>query len=475
MKNLGRVILFIFLTLSLNAEVLTSVNTKEVVQGDSITFSLEFIGEKPNSFTISRLCDSRVLSTSSMTNIKSINGQMNRSYVYSYEFEPSKSCTIEPIELIVGGKKVYTKKIDIKVTKASKSRSSKYILDLNTTKQSVYVGQNVPITLTFKQRYDADGVDSKFTPPSFKNFWQKDEIQEGRTKEGQYTITKVTYMVTPQKDGNLSIEPALMKIATKEFTRGDWGNFMPKLKWHSYYSNPLVLEVKPLPQGVDLVGDFNISVDVDKRQIENNEAINVTYKIVGEGNLEDIEIKIPYIDGVNHFDEEPKIKGDIYTKKVAFVADRDFTIPSVELKYLNPNTNEIKIIRSKAIDIDVLHEKSRVDEKLKIKKATPISSEVKEKIVYKNSLSELIYSFLLGASSVLFVWFFVFLYNKSEKKTKDIKLDDKAILNLLIMNQEHPKAKEYIDILEQKIYKSKKVSYDKKELKKLVKELSEKI
>ncbi len=473
MKNLGKTILIlIFLTLSLNAELLTSVNTNEVVQGDSVTLSLEFIGDKPEPFNISNVCGVRVSSTSSMTNIKSINGSMNRSYVYSYEFEPTKSCTIEPIEITLDGEKVYTKKIDIKVTKVSKSTSSKYILDLNATNQSVYVGQSIPVTLTFKQRYDAAGVDSKFTPPSFKNFWKKDEIQKDRTKEGRYTVTKVTYIVTPQKEGNLSIEPAVMKIATKEFSRSDWGNFTPKLNWHSYYSNPLALEVKPLPEGVNLVGDFNISVDVDKTQIEGNEAINVTYRVVGKGNLEDIEINIPYIDGVNHFAEEPKIENNVYTKKVAFVAEKDFTIPSVELKYLSLETDQIKSIKSKSIPIDVLHEKSLNDNTLKMKKPTQEQSVVKEKVVYKNSLDELIYSFLLGAFSVLFVWFFVFLYNKSEKKTKEIKLDDKATLNLLIMNNEHPKAKEFIDILERIIYKSEKVSYDKKALKALVKELN---
>lgn len=157
------------------AEVIAKVDYKTVESGEMVTYSLSISGEEITRPNIKRLCDSDVISTSSQTSMQIINGNISKNYVLSYKFVPQKSCTIEPVEVEVDGKIESSNSLEIKVVPVSGTKDLDFVLKLQSDKKELFVGETFDMTLTFKQRKNAEAVDSKFTSPELKGFWVKNE------------------------------------------------------------------------------------------------------------------------------------------------------------------------------------------------------------------------------------------------------------------------------------------------------------
>ena len=471
MKNLGKIL--ILLTLFINtifASVVASVDSNSIVRGEMVTLSLKLNGKDIQTPNIQSICSEDVISTSSQTSIEMINGNFSKSYVMSYKFLPQKSCEIEPIEVDIGGKKEYTKRIKIEVEAQRVTQDSPFILTLEASKNDVFVGETFDVTLHFKQRLDANAVDSEFVPPKLNGFWIKKESKPVRYKDDKHTTIKMIYTMAAQRDGLLKISPAQMKIATRKNTRDPWGSWMPQIKWKTFFSNELEINVKKLPNGVKLVGDFKITSSVDKTSINQNEAVNLTIKVEGDGNLEDIKTLKPMIDGVSIFDEKVDVKDKNLTQKIAFVSDRDFIIPPISLRYFNPITKEIKTIQTKEKHIDVKGSNIQVDKPLNIKRQENIEN--KDVTSTSNSLNTS-YSIVIFIFGVLIGVLIMFIKPKisfAKKDTLDVK-DEKKLLIKLLPHESDKDVKGIMDILEGNIYSDKKEKVDKKILKDLLKRL----
>ena len=362
MKNLGKILmLLVWGATSLLGAISASVDAERVQMGDTVTLTLKASGQDVEKPSITELCGAKITSTSQGTSMRSLNGRFTKEYLFAYTFTPAKDCRIDPITLTIDGKEERTEPIDIRVVPMEITKESPYILGMYAEKQKVYVGEPLKLVVTFKQRHGSKPVDSKFAPPQVKNFWIKEEADSRRFEEGEYTVTNLTYIIAAQKPGSLTIDPAQIQIATRTASRDVWGQWLPQLKWRTYFSNPLEVEVLPLPEGVSLVGDFAIEAKADKSEIAANEAVNVTITVSGSGNFEDIGSLKPEIGGVAVFDEQPKIDGYIengayrgyWKQKLAYVADRSFTVPAITLRYFDPESGSVKTATSEPIEIRV--------------------------------------------------------------------------------------------------------------------------
>jgi hypothetical protein len=474
MKNLGKILLFLILfTTYLNATVTAKVEPSYVYAGDSATYMLTIQGKKVKKPLLLNICGNDITATGSQTSIESINGNYQRSYVLTYDFVPQKSCTILPSEVMIDGKLEKSNSVEVHVKPRVQDKSAEFVLSFKASKKELYIGEPFTLTLLLKQRLGAQAVDSKFIAPEFKGFWLKSESKPERTQDNEYVTTKLLYTLAPQREGNLTIEPAKLKIATRTGQNG-WGTFMPQVKWRSYYSNSIKITAKKLPNNAKLIGNFTISANADKQKVNPNEAVNVTITVSGEGDLEDIESFKPYLTGVNVFEEKVKVKGNKLTQKIVFVSDKDFTIPPFELVYFDTVTQKVKKIKTEPIDIKVVGAVT-TPQKLEIKRdnssveKTLQKSVNKEIVVQKDYLLiivALIVGFALGIVSMLLV--------KSKKeKTNSIKFDiknEKALLiRLLPYKDSDTKVAEIVAILEENIYTTKKTTIDKKVLKEILK------
>jgi len=466
MRNLGKIVLvLVLLKLTLDANIKASVDASSVELGEMVTYSLLLSSTDANRPVLQTLCGVNVISTSSQRSIEMINGKVSRGKTFSYQFVPQKDCVIEPIELEVDGVIQKSNAVEIKVTQGVANADADFILSLESSTKEVYVGEPFEVTLLFKQKQGAEAVDSKFIAPELKGFWIKGESQIPMTQEGNYVVTKVVYEMAAQRAGELNISKAKMSVASRSHSRDSWGSWVPKIKWRTYYSNELNMNIKPLPSGVNLVGNFSIMASVDNNEINANEALNLTLEVLGDGNLEDIKSFKPYINGVNVFDEKISIKANKLTQKIAFVAQNDFIIEPFTLKYFDPKTKEIKTIRTNKIEIKVKNSKPK--EKLVIKKESnneQVIVESNENISSLWAMLIFIVGLILGlAIGLVKPW-------KNFKKRKRLSLkDERVLLVKLLPYKDNADVKKIIETIEQNIYYDTKTEVDKKLLKEIVK------
>ena len=471
MKNLGKIIIiFSLFATTIYANVVAKVYPKNVVSGEVATYTLTISGGEVNKPVISTICGNNVLGTSSQTSITMMNTTYQKNYVLSYQFAPQKSCVISPVSVEIDGKKEKSNSVKVGVKPAVQDKNADFVLDLIPSKKELYVGEPFTVKLILKQRKNAEAVDSKFIAPDFKGFWIKGESKATRSEKGDFIITKAMYRLAPQREGNLTIQPAQLKIASRISSRDVWGSFMPQVKWKSYFSNSLHVKAKPLPNNAKIVGNFTISAMADKLQINSDEAVNVTVKVVGEGNLEDIKSFKPYISGVNVFDEKINIKGNVLTQKLAFVSDKDFTIPSFSLDFYNLKTKRVEKISTNPISIKVHGSKQHTA--LKIQRDNSVQAPVEKLHVETKAINKIwIFAAFIGG---LFLGILLMLFIKSGKflrsaKALDLKDEKLLLIKLLPYKDKDDTVKKIVDILEKNAYSSQKEPLDKKILQELVK------
>ncbi|DAB27472.1 MAG: oxygen-tolerance protein [Sulfurimonas sp. RIFOXYD12_FULL_33_39] len=468
MNNITKLLLFLLITSSVAyASIIAKVDSS-VEFGEMATYSLTISGEDITRPNIQRLCDTEVISTSSQTSMQIINGNVSKSFTLNYKFIPQKSCKIAPVEVEIDGKIEKSNAVELSVVPPSDTKESDFVLTLSSDKKELFIGETFEMVLAFKQRSDAEAVDSKFTPPELKGFWVKEESQTQRYQEGKYTITKVVYKLAPQREGELKITKAQMQVASRGGRTDVWAGWIPTIKWKTYFSNELDLSVKPLPTGVNLIGDFTIEATVDKTEVKAGEAINVNVKVLGRGNLEDIKSFKPNLDDVAVFDEKITVEGARLTQKIAFVPQRDFIVPSFNLKFFDTKTKEIKVASTKEIPINVKNEK--VKEELNIKREAVQNQEVASSINGTQSYDKLtlVLIFLAGFISAA-ILMITKPWSQFKNKKKSSTKEPKVLLVKLLPFKDDKEVKNIVDILEKNIYSKQKIEIDKKLLKELLK------
>ncbi len=486
MQSPGKFLTIFLLTLTpLMAALEVFTDAKKVIMGDAVTLTVRASGSDVSKPQLRTLCGEKITSTSQGTNIQSVNGKFSKSYTFNYVFTPLKDCTIEPITLSIDGQKETSEAIDIRVVQMQVTKDSPFLLEMSSEKKSVYVGEPFKVTLLFKQKPNSDAVDSEFTGPELKNFWIKEEQQHRRFEEGEYSVTRLVYIMAAQKAGEQEIPPARMKIATRSGSRDAWGQWFQTLKWRSYFSNMLKMDVKPLPEGVGLIGDFAIEAAVDKREIEPNEAVNVTLSVRGSGNFEDIESQKPYISGVSVFEEKPVIEDSlengeykgVWKQKFALVSDGSFTLPSFTIRYFDPASQSVKSISTEPIPITVRGEVKAEEKPLVIERAAEAEDETaagSEPLKISSEGEWLIVGGVLagvlaGVMLALLPW--KHLRRKRESQSKIRLKDHKAVLALLMRHRDDAEAAAMTQLLEENLYAGAANAIDKKALKQLVKRL----
>ena len=479
MRNLGRIALTLLYATTVFAGVTADVDQSAITPGNIVTFSLHITDTKFQKPSITTICGSSVLATSSQTNVSGVNGKFSKTQTLSYSFSPVRSCVIDPIEIKTESGTVKTAPIKIDVKALSKDAKEKYSLEYTTTAKEVYVGEPFSVTLVSKIRRDLKVLDSKFEASDMNGFWIKKQQQDPDSVEGDYVKTKITYVLAAQKAGDLSLKPAAMSLAQQTGTGDDFfGNMQSNVKWNRYLSNSLHVKVKSLPSGVDLVGsDLGIKANIDKIKVNKNEAANVILTLQGSANFEDVGALKLSIPDVSIFEDDAKIDNLIkdgnfnsnYSKKIAFVSDKSFTIPAIEIKYFDTKAHEVRTLKTEPLHVEVSGSKADAKEAaLKIEKpdANEQSSLIGNRWFYVLSVAlALLIGFILGVVMMIVKPFskkdiFVVPVSRSESK---------ALISKLIAFKDDTEVREMIEILERKSYLGENINIDKKKLQELQK------
>ncbi len=475
MKNRGRIIvLFIVLFSSyLFGSVKAVVDHRSVMLGDSVTFRIVASGEDVKVPQLDSLCGVDIISESTQQSIQIINGDMKKSISHIYVFEPEKSCDIKSIPIEVAGKIEQTKPIHIEVSNTpQQTTNADFLLELHVNKKEVFIGESFAVTLVFKQKRGVDALDSKFFPPKLDGFWIKSQSQPEKTQQGDYIVTTIHYKMAAQREGELIISPAKIKIALRMMRRDFWNNFAPNVKWRTYYSNSIKMKVYAPPKGVKLVGNLDISFKVDKTKVHPNEAVNGVITIKGDGNIEDIESFRPYIQNANVFDEKPEIdqENGVFKEKIAFVADENFTIPSFSIRYFDPKTKKIITKKTDPVSITVIGGVTK-EKKLVVKKASTQEAPAVVRVGTDTSaaITWVILSFIAGIFTGGVAVFMKFNPSRTKQQKKRFSMSDKKVLFVrLLPYKDHQDVKEVLDVLENNLYGDNTKTIERSKIKEIV-------
>ena len=491
-KILGSISLLL-LTINLFANVDVSLSSPAVYRGDIVNYTISADGTNIDFPKIREIDKYPIIGTSSAQSINIINGTTTRTISKTYSFRPDKSLTIPSFTLKVDGKEYKTKELKVEVLKPQASRYGEpFILEMRLNKKEAFVGEPIELTISFKRKLNAHLDKLQLSEPKLDNFWVKkvDRVENGSEKD--YIFEKRYYQIFPQKAGEFKIPPieALIGIVQNSggaFNDPFFSSFIQDLDWHKIYSNDLNLTVHPLPDNLELYGSYKIDARVDKTKVYANKPVNLTITIDGKGNIDDIKKFNPTIEGAIVYADEPKISSRLinktyqgtFTQKIAIIADSNFTIPSMELKYFDKDRKKVKTIKTKPIKIEVIGgdksiSKSSIEvspsSKIEAPKVQTITKtkivKVKEKAYIKYIF--LAVGFILGAGGVLS---FYLIKNRVTKRESDIvkaikkAKSDRELFNILLPYAKKDKIiSNALNRLEENIYKSGKNRIDREEL-----------
>jgi len=277
--------------------------------------------------------------TSSSSSYQMINGSTTQSVSlsYTYQLRASKvgKFTLPAATIKVNGKTYKSNSNVIEVVKgnnpASSSSSNTSTNTDNSTKaipeglifgrtlvdkKNVYIGEPILVTQKiYSKKQIANVTDLK--EPSYDGFW-KENIDIGQlklTKEnygGQvyYTVTLQKMILFPQKVGKLNLGSfdlnAVISIRKTRKARNQWeywqyGNKVVTAENTNVNINSpkVFINVKPVPEAgkpkdyTGVVGKFTFSANLDKSNVEANDAINLKIVVKGNGNIDLLDIPKP--------------------------------------------------------------------------------------------------------------------------------------------------------------------------------------
>ena len=498
-NNLGKIfILCTFFLSALFADVKLSLNTPAIYAGEMASFTITSDGDDIKFPTINSIDSYNIEGSSSSSSTTIINGNYSRKISRTYSFSPTKDVTIPSFEIKADGKTYKTEAQKISVLQPSASKDGEnFVIEVKADKQEVKVGESINLNVIFKYKLDSKIDKLQLSEPKLENFWIKKVDDVEKTSEKDYIVFKQKYLLFPQKSGEYdlsSLEADIGKIVKERisnemlddpllrnsfFRDSFFDSVTNRLNWQKIYSNALHISVKPLPNNLELFGDYSLTSTVDKTFVDANQPVNLTISITGKGNIDDIQKYNLTISNVVSYADEPKIEstfqtdeyGGNFTQRIAFVAQNDYTIPRIELTYFDKNTNQVKTIHSEPISIKVINNNQNNSAvKIETNNTPKVSNDSKTSEIKKDKNI----NYIVLALIILFVILASLLFFKKKKTTKVEKdtvkaikkaKNDKELFELLLpYSKKSGIITDTLNKLEENLYKKTNHKIDKNEL-----------
>ncbi len=445
-----------------------SVDKNPVATGDVFTYKVTLDNARGD-INAPDLSDFNVVfGPSTSSSFRIVNNSQTSSVTLSYSMRPIKTgtFTIGAASVVVNGKRLRTKPIEIKVVKgnstnatqpASNSRQStqtqsassnnNLLVQVQLSKRTAFLGEQIVATYVILTRYRSIEVqETNF--PALAGFWSEDVKQDQATWEQNYTmINGIAYrkaiikqqILFPQRTGELKI-PSLSISA-----RVNRSFFNPGTEV-KVTSNSPTITVNALPSKapdsyLGAVGNFTFSVDLDRKEVNANDAINLTATVSGRGNLtlvKEPEIKFP----ADFETYDPETKDRISVNGAGVSGNRsfqyliiprypgDYEIPEIEFTYFDPTSGTFITKNAGPFEIHVTGSASMKNGQSGVISQNAVKQS-NEDILYINtdvsklkSLDQRFFKtklyFALMAVPVLFFIGFIFFRKKREAEAYDV-------------------------------------------------------
>ncbi|MET0400991.1 MAG: BatD family protein [Cystobacter sp.] len=235
-------------------------------------------------------------------------------------------------------------------------------------KKQAYVGEQVTLSLYIYSRVDLSSVDS-VSMPKLEGFWSEDVESPTQLTGEQRIVNGIPYRtyllrrraLFPMKTGTLSITPAEADITT--------GMLFVGHRVHRV-SNPLAVEVKPLPPGgprglaTAQVGEWTLSMEASQQRVELGQPVTVKVILEGAGNVKNVTP--PRLEAPPAFKVyDPTTTDKMLPSKVRVQGRRiqeylvmpqrtgTFSLPALEFPYFDPKKGRYEVASTQPLEIIV--------------------------------------------------------------------------------------------------------------------------
>ena len=359
-------------------ELKVSIDKNPVILGEQILlqYSINAESEKfqtPN-FNNFRVLSGPNPSTQSSYTFSNGKSESSTTTTYTIYIKAKKEgiFDIPPASVYSSGKRINSKGIKIRVVKGNTKQNDKLsnnlFIKVETSKKDIVVGEQILVTYKLLTRVELQNTELS-SLPELNGFWVKDLETSSRFKRDvingtPYNVAVIKKSVlTAQLAGYLIIDPLELKCSIrKQRTRNNRDPFASffgngyNVQEEFISSKPIklkVLELNNTPinyKGV--VGDFNITSEIEKSSLKANDAINYSITITGKGNLELLKpLEINFSEDFEIY--EPKIKSKIFEGGMKrsiktfeyLIIPRykgEYSIPAVSLITYNPRSKKFE-------------------------------------------------------------------------------------------------------------------------------------
>ena len=396
------------------AQTLTANAPSKVMTGENFRLTYTVNTQNASDFRMGKVPDALEIITGPYTSQQSsfqmVNGHTSSSSSITYTFiicaNKNGTYTIPPAHVSAGGKDVQSQPVKITVSGTAQSTNGSprmhddhddqpqlrsagshitgndLFIKVSASKSRVH--EQEPVLLTYKvytlveltylegNMPDLTGFHTQEIPlPQQKSYHV--ETVNGRPYR---CVTWKQYVMYPQVTGKLEI-PSITFDGTviqqnrdvdpfEAFFNGGSGYVEVK---RSIKAPGLKLQVDPLPTRPSNfsggVGRFNISAQINKKEVKANDPITIRVVVGGTGNLK--LIKQPVIDFPKDFDKyDPKVtdktkltvngvEGNMIYDFLAVPRNQGkYTIPAIEFVYFDANANAYKTLKTTPFELNVL-------------------------------------------------------------------------------------------------------------------------
>ena len=233
-----------------------------------------------------------------------------------------------------------------------------FTYDFHVNKQTPYKNEPILLSIDINQTNPEVVLFFNFTVNPSKTYYavQIDSVQDTTL---HHSHIHYLYVLYPLKEGYIDISFDLLERVTDEHKvaysfSGDRDDFKKLETTDRKVSVPPVkLHAKALPQGTQLIGDFNLSWDIRQHQAEAYEPINMKVVISGEGYPPVLDHLFPQEGNITFFRQPPLIK-KFPTKKnikyqvtytMAVSHNESFDLSALTLHAFNPVTQTSYLLK----------------------------------------------------------------------------------------------------------------------------------
>ncbi len=336
----------------------------------------------------------------------SINGQMTATKTYTYVVTPQKKGVFNyPALCLTDNQGNVHVSNSFKVTVGDSVQilqqaiAQPYVLQVDVKERSVFVGQKITVILRFG--FQAPFQDLRITEVPMQNIYRgfvSQEAVSGEFKIGNQKYESQDFFMElyPEKIGTLVV-PSFQ------------ASFMPQHSAHIssmfsmilgggnvVHSQPRSIDVISLPEqaefkNVTAIGQFDsVEFKLSSHKGSVGEGLVAKMIVIGDGNLE--IVKAPLLEmpeGLHYYEGNSSVireKNGKFKKEFEWIVQSeyadDFTIPTQEFVYFDPELQMYKVLQSKPIQLQI-HGTIKKELEQKIKIDLQKQSEKREQIEQK--------------------------------------------------------------------------------------------